>query len=192
LHQEPLIAMGFRFRRSARLGPLRFNFAKGGLSSISVGGRGASFNIPVSRGGGPRTTVGLPGSGLSWSVEHNPDRSAAIQAGSAAGLPNSRRLRPGQLDALKQSLLAVLRQELFAAGSAGEQLWEHGLVSRLLADGSLGARTSGLLALIETPEAMEAYLLRGQGQDDAKRRAQRCITAVQEASRLAAGLGWLA
>ena len=39
--------MGFRFRRSARLGPLRFNFSKGRLSSISVGGRGASFNIPV-------------------------------------------------------------------------------------------------------------------------------------------------
>jgi hypothetical protein len=29
--------MSFRFRRSARLGPLRFNFAKGGLSSISLG-----------------------------------------------------------------------------------------------------------------------------------------------------------
>ena len=183
--------MSFRFRRSARLGPLRFNFAKGGLSSISVGGRGASFNIPVSRSGGPRTTVGLPGTGLSWSVEHSPDRPAAIPAGPAAGLPNSRRLRPGQLDALKQSLLAVLRQELFAAGSPGEQLWEHGLVSRLLADASIGARTTGLLALIETPEAMEAYLLRAQGQDDAKRRAQRCITAVQEASRLAAGRGWL-
>ena len=38
--------MGFRFRRSTRLGPLRFNFSKGGLSSISVGGGGASFNIP--------------------------------------------------------------------------------------------------------------------------------------------------
>jgi hypothetical protein len=183
--------MSFRFRRSARLGPLRFNFAKGGLSSISVGGRGASFNIPVSRSGGPRTTVGLPGTGLSWSVEHSPDRPAAIPAGPAAGLPNSRRLRPGQLDALKQSLLAVLRQELFAAGSPGEQLWEHGLVSRLLADASIGARTTGLLALIETPEAMEAYLLRAQGQDDAKRRAQRCITAVEEASRLASGRGWL-
>jgi len=171
--------MGFRLRRSARLGPLRFNFSSGGLSSISVGGRGASFNIPVNRSGGPRTTVGLPGTGLSWSVEP------------AAGLPNSRRLRPGQLDALKQSLLGVLRQELFAPGSTGEQLWEHGLVSRLLADSSLGARTTGLLALIETPEAMESYLLRAQGQDDAKRRAQRCITAVQEASRLAAGRGWL-
>jgi hypothetical protein len=183
--------MGFRFRRSTRLGPLRFNFAKGGLSSISVGGRGASFNFPVSRSGGPRTTVGLPGTGLSWSVEHSTDpRPAAIPAGPAAGLPNSRRLRSGQLDALKQTLLALLRQELFAPGSTGERLQNQGLVSRLLADGSLSARTAGLLALIETPEAMEGYLLRAQGQDDAKRRAQRCITAVQEASRLAAGRGW--
>ena len=62
-------------------------------------------------------------------------------------------------------------------------------MSQLLADGCLSARTAGLLALIETPEAMEGYLLRAQGQDDAKRRAQRCITAVQEASRLAAGRG---
>ena len=60
--------MGFRLRRSARLGPLRFNFSSGGLSSISVGGRGASFNIPVNRSGGPRATVGPPGTGLSWSV----------------------------------------------------------------------------------------------------------------------------
>jgi hypothetical protein len=191
LRQEPLIAMGFRFRRSTRLGPLRFNFSKGGLSSISVGGRGASFNIPVARSGGARTTVGVPGTGLSWSVEHAPDRPAVIPAGRAEGLPNSRRLRPGQLDALKQQLLEVLRQELFAPSSTGEQLWEHGLVSRLVADGSLSARTAGLLALIETPEAMEGYVLRAQGQDDAKRRAQRCIEAVQEASRLATARGWL-
>jgi hypothetical protein len=66
-----LIAMGFRFRHSGRLGPLRFNFSTGGLS---------------------------------WSVEQAPDRPAAIPAGPAAGLPNTRRLRPGQLDALQQSL----------------------------------------------------------------------------------------
>jgi hypothetical protein len=47
------------------------------------------------------------------------------------------------------------------------------------------------LALIETPEAMEGYVLRSQGQDDAKRRAQRCITAVQEASMLASARSWL-
>jgi hypothetical protein len=77
-------------------------------------------------------------------------------------------------------------------GSTGERLWELGLVSRLLADGSLSPRTAGLLALIETPEAIDSYLLWAQRQDDAKRRVQRCIAAVQEASRLAAFKGWLA
>jgi hypothetical protein len=184
--------MGFRFRRSAQLGPLRFNFSKGGLISISIGGRGASFNIPVARNGGPHTTVGLPGTGLSWSVKRTPDRPAVIPAGAAEGLPNSLRLRPGQLNALKRSLLGVLRQELFAPGSTGEQLWAHELVSRLLSDGALPVRTAGLLVLIETPEAMEAYLLRAQGQDDAKRRAKRCIEAVQLATDLTGRLGYAA
>jgi hypothetical protein len=156
-----------------------------------VGGRSVSYNIPVNRSGGPRSIVGLPGTRLSWSVEHTPDRPTLNTAGPAAGLPNSRRLRPGQLDAFKQSLLEVLQQELFVPGSPGALLWDHGLVSRLLAAGSLAARTAGLLALIETPEAMEAYVLRAQGRDDAKRRAQRCIEAVQEASRLATTRGWL-
>lgn len=183
--------MGFRFRQSTRLGPLRFNFSKGGLSSISLGGRGASLNIPVNRSGGPRTTVGLPGTGLSWSIEHPQDDPDGISAVPGAGLPNSRRLRSGQLDALKQSLLGVLRQELFTPGSLGEQLWSQGLISRLLSDASIGTRTAGLLALIETPEAVEDYVLRAQGQDDVKRRAQRCIKAVEEATRLAIARGWM-
>ncbi len=136
--------------------------------------------------------MGLPGTGLNWCVEHTLEHPAARPAGVAAGLPNSRRLRPGQLDALKQQLLAVLRQELFYPGSTGEQLWVHGLISLLLRDGSLGALTIGLLALIETPEALESYLLRAQGQDDAKRRAKRCVEAVQQAARLAATKGLLA
>ncbi len=66
-------------------------------------------------------------------------------------------------------------------------------MSRLLADASLGAQTTGLLALIETPEAMEGYIFQAQaqGQEDAKRRAQPFTTAVQEASRLVVGRGWL-
>lgn len=173
--------MGFRFRRSARLGPLRFNFSKGGLSSISVGRRGASFNIPVARRGSARSTVGLLGTGLSWSVEHTPSQ----------GLPNSRRLRPGQLDAFRQSVHAVLMEQLFAPGSSAAQLWELGLVSQLLGDGSIGARTAGLLAVIETPEALSGYLLRSQSQDDAKRRGQRCIEATQLALQLSATRGWI-
>jgi len=174
--------MGFRFRRSARLAPLRFHFSKEGLSSISVGGRGASFNIPVARSGGARSTAGLPGTGLSWTAEHGP--------GPAAGLPNSRRLRPGQLDAFRRSVHTVLLEQLFAPGSSAAELWELGLVSRLLSDGTLGARQAGQLALIETPEALEGYLLRAQSQDDAKRRGQRCIAAAKQALHLAAARGW--
>ncbi len=164
--------MGFRFRRSARLGPLRFNFSKGRLSSISVGGRGVSLNIPVNRVGGVRTTVGLPGTGLSWSSEQS--------VGLAAGLPNSRRLRPGQLDAFKRQLLAVLEQELFGPGQAGERLWQTGAVPRALNGGKLGSMEAALLALIETPEAMEDYVMRARSRSDARRRAERCVAAVEQ------------
>jgi hypothetical protein len=197
--------MGFRFRRSTRLGPLRFHFTKAGLSSISIGGRGASLNLPVARSGGPRTTVGIPGTGLSWSQEHRseqpaspPSTSTALPAApppageAARGLPNSRRFRPGQLELFKQGCLDLMHGRVFADGSAGRLLWDHHLVSRLLADPSLGARLAGLLACIETPEALEAYLMRARSQDDAKRRADRCLAAVREALSLVAARGWQA
>ena len=187
--------MTFRFRRSARLGPLRFNFGKSGLSSVSLGGRGASFNIPIARTGGARTTVGLPGTGLSWSVEHSPEANqlapARLPAGPAEGLPNSRRFRPGQFDSFKQGCLGVLLEKLFAPCSQGQLLWELNLITRLLADSSIASRTQGLLAVIETPEAMEGYLMRAQSQDDVKRRAHRCVEAAQEAARLVNARGWL-
>lgn len=167
--------MGFRFRHSTRLGPLRFNFSKAGLSSISLGGPGASLNVPVARSGGPRATVGLPGTGLSWSVEQTP----------AAGLPNSRRLKVEQLAALKQELLDSLEDKLFGPGQPGESLWREGWVSRLLADPALGARQASLLAPIASPQALRGYLMGARSQDEAKRRAQRCIDAVAEALRMA-------
>ncbi|MFM7754305.1 MAG: DUF4236 domain-containing protein, partial [Cyanobium sp.] len=180
--------MGFRFRRSSRLGPVRLNFSKNGLSSISLGGRGASLNIPVNRRGGTRTTVGLPGSGLSWSWEQ--EGPARQPAGAAAGLPNSRRLRPGQLEAFKQSVLALLSEQLFGSGCLGEALWQQGLVGRLLGDGSLGARLREQLGVIASPQALESYLLAAQSQDDTKRRAQRAVEAVRQASTLARERGW--
>lgn len=172
--------MGFRFRHSSRLGPLRFNFSKAGLSSISLGGSGASLNIPVARAGGPRATVGLPGTGLSWSVEHT----------AAAGLPNSRRLRSTQLMALKQELLASLDKHLFGPGRPGEVLWKEALVSRLLEDPTLGASTATLLAPIESPKTLRAFVLGARSQGEAKRRANSCINAVEEALRLAKARGW--
>lgn len=61
--------MGFRFRQSIRLGKgLRLNLGKRG-ASLSLGRRGLTYNIN-SKGG--RTTVGLPGSGVSYSTSRRP------------------------------------------------------------------------------------------------------------------------
>ena len=58
--------MGFRFQRRIRIGPgLRINLSKSGVST-SVGGRGGWFTFGPR---GTRTTVGLPGTGLSYTEQ---------------------------------------------------------------------------------------------------------------------------
>jgi uncharacterized protein DUF4236 len=79
--------MGFRFYRRLRILPgLRLNVGKTGVSA-SIGGRGAWATFR--RGHRVRTTVGLPGSGLSYteggqSAPTQPER--VIQAGRKPGL----------------------------------------------------------------------------------------------------------
>lgn len=55
--------MGFRFRKSVNLGPLRVNFSKSGVG-YSVGGKG--FRATKKAGGGFRTTASIPGTGISY------------------------------------------------------------------------------------------------------------------------------
>lgn len=56
--------MGFRFRKSVKLIPgVRLNLGKRG-ASVSVGGKGLTYNISKK---GTRTTVGVPGTGVSYS-----------------------------------------------------------------------------------------------------------------------------
>ena len=56
--------MGFRFRRSVKIAPgIRLNLSKGGAST-SLGGRGATVNVSKR---GVRGTVGIPGTGMSYS-----------------------------------------------------------------------------------------------------------------------------
>jgi hypothetical protein len=55
--------VGFRFRKSVRVLPgLRLNFSKSG-TSVSLGRRGLHYTIGPT---GSRTTVSMPGTGLSW------------------------------------------------------------------------------------------------------------------------------
>jgi Protein of unknown function (DUF4236)/Excalibur calcium-binding domain len=57
--------MSFRFRKSIKLAPgIKLNLTSKGLSSLSVGRNGARVNIGKN---GIRGTVGIPGSGLSYS-----------------------------------------------------------------------------------------------------------------------------
>jgi hypothetical protein len=56
--------MGWRYRRSFRIAPgLRLNAGKRGLTSVSVGGRGATLNVGKR---GSTSTLSLPGTGLSY------------------------------------------------------------------------------------------------------------------------------
>jgi len=89
--------MAVRFRKSFRLGGVKLNVTKNGLSSISLGGRGASLNIPVARSGGIRGTVGIPGSGLSYSKEFK------TQPASHAGSPD-----PQNIDFVDDAVIADL------------------------------------------------------------------------------------
>lgn len=60
--------MGWRFRSSVKLLPgVRLNFSKSGIST-SVGGRGATLNFGPK---GTRSTLGIPGSGVSYSALHS-------------------------------------------------------------------------------------------------------------------------
>lgn len=56
--------MGFKMRKSFKAGPVRVNLSKSGIG-YSVGGKG--FRYTKKAGGGHRTTVGIPGTGISYS-----------------------------------------------------------------------------------------------------------------------------
>ena len=55
--------MGFRFRKSANIGPLRFNFSKSGVG-YSVGGKG--FRVTKLADGKTQTTASVPGTGIGY------------------------------------------------------------------------------------------------------------------------------
>jgi hypothetical protein len=70
--------LGLRFRRRFTIGPgLRINVSKSGIST-SIGTRGAWFTIGH---GKTRETVGLPGTGLSYTEQQSIGDAPATVAG---------------------------------------------------------------------------------------------------------------
>ena len=84
--------MGFRFRKGLSLLPgVRLNFSKSG-ASLSLGGRGMSVNLSPS---GVRTTVGVPGSGMSYRSPTYKWSKLAGGGGGAVSSPQLRQRPPG-------------------------------------------------------------------------------------------------
>lgn len=77
--------MGFRFRKSIKIAPgLRLNISKRG-ASLSIGRRGVTTNISKR---GVRQTLGIPGTGISYSRMLGKRKRADAQSGSSqAGVP---------------------------------------------------------------------------------------------------------
>ncbi len=74
-----VLLMTFRFNKRVKVLPgVRLNFGKKGFNSITIGVRGASFNINKL---GTKHTIGVPGSGVSYSTSRqktNQDESFSI------------------------------------------------------------------------------------------------------------------
>ena len=121
--------MSFRFRKRVRLFPgVALNFSKNGLSSLSLGPRGATVNVPLARDGGTRVTAGIPGTGLSWTEEVGCDSS---RPRSTAQRRDSSNVPPHQYPALRQVIDDVMGT-LCGPGHVGEFLWTQGLVQKVL------------------------------------------------------------
>lgn len=72
--------MGFRFRKSVNLGPLRINLSKSGVG-YSVGTKG--FRVTKRADGGVQSTASIPGTGLSYTQTHS-SKGPGKQASGAA------------------------------------------------------------------------------------------------------------
>ena len=86
--------MGFRFRKSVNLGPLRFTASKSGIST-SFGGKGA--RVTKLANGRTRSTLSVPGTGISYVSETSGKRKTSkkvIQPKSSRVVASHRKATP--------------------------------------------------------------------------------------------------
>lgn len=86
--------MGLRFRRSIKAGPIRINLSKSGIG-FSAGVKGARITKPAK--GKARTTVGIPGTGLSYS------KTVGGKKQSAAKKTTAKKAAPKKTDPKRQN-----------------------------------------------------------------------------------------
>jgi hypothetical protein len=100
--------MGFRFRKSIKLFPgFRINLSKKGVSSVSIGQRGATLNVGEH---GTRATVGIPGTGISYSEQVSDSSDGVEQAPESSSTPEIHPAEPSSkgIERLKTCLIIAL------------------------------------------------------------------------------------
>ena len=167
--------MGFRFRRRLRLLPgLSLNFSKNGLSSLSIGGPGATVNVPLARSGPSRATVGLPGSGLSYTAplgeRTRSTRERRLQQQGASKLPTT------------QQLVSLAMEAFVGPGNVGESLWSQhdiGLVQVLLERPDTPRDVLEACQLVLSWDRVELHIRRGRGPADSLARTKQVLAAAE-------------
>ena len=173
--------MAFRFRKRIRFGPFAFNLSKNGLSSLSIGRPGATVNLPIAREGGTRTTVGLPGTGLSWSTEQKPQRSVRER---------QQAQRPAPAVPSTEQTIRMLMETIVGPGCVGDALWNQGLVDRVLAYEDTPRNVREAAVLIRNPEACELHCRRARGPAATNRAALEITRAIQTVLAWTEEMGW--
>ena len=174
--------MGFRFRKRLKLFPgVSLNFSKQGISSLSIGPRGATVNIPLGRSGGSRTTVGLPGTGLSRTEEESIPRSILERQQAQQPLPT--------LPSTEETIQEVLAF-MVGPNRVGDALWRQGLVQRVLDYDDTPRSIREAAYLIRSPEAVELHMRRARTVAATRKASLEIIPAVQTVVVWTTEQGW--
>ena len=118
--------MGWRFRKSVKIAPgVRVNFGKKS-TSVSVGGKG--YRKTFSSTGKTTTTVGIPGTGLSYSTTENTKKKQSANT-------NQHTVKKPTAKTYKKcgTILQVLSVVLFVLGLMLALIMPVGFVAALLA-----------------------------------------------------------
>jgi len=113
--------MGFRFYKRVKIAPgIRLNVSKSG-PSLTFGGKGMHYTVGHGR---RRTTVGLPGTGLSYTTTRSTKRGRATPSRPGTYLPSVTAMpRPDPtLDGWRESQLSQIAQRLASVQIAGSEL----------------------------------------------------------------------
>lgn len=102
--------MGFKFRKRIKIAPgISINIGKSGITSATIGKRGASLNVGKN---GVRATAGIPGTGLSYT-------SGNLLSGQNTGREEAQSTQPPVLVLTKKQYRALSADEQKAFKNAG-------------------------------------------------------------------------